>query len=438
MSKNRHICLTPALLVFALVASACVDVQVAAVSAPSAVETSALTTTTQPTTTTTEPELTTTLPPTYPLSGSVVSNVDGVPLAGVTVRVGDQSVLTGSDGAFELEGLEPGEVEVSRPVWIDQTREWDGTPTLNVELEPFVARALRVPGRTAADQAKFDELLDLAAGTTVNSLVFDTKDESDRVLYQTKVQLAIDMGRVEDVYDPAERVGQAHARGLYAITRIVTFEDPAWARFQPEAKLAGAWVDASDERNWDYPIALAVEACELGFDEIQFDYVRFPSGKTAYRARDLVPQTEEERVGAIAGFLSEAAEQLHPLGCGVSAAIFGIVLSSLDDQQLGQTPEGISAVADAISPMLYPSHYNAGWLGLDNPNSHPGQVVGDALDSGMPRMAPGSLMRPWIQGFYYDADQILAQIAEAERVGAGWIIWNANGNYERAALPPAG
>jgi hypothetical protein len=437
VSENRHICLTPLLLVFALVASACVDVQVAAVAVPSAVETSALTTTTQPTTTTTEPELTTTQPRTYPLSGLVVSSADGVPLAGVTVRVGDQSVLTGSDGAFEFEGLLPGEVEVSRPVWINQTRQWDGTPTLNVELEAFVARALRVPGRIAADQAKFEELLVLAAGTTVNSLVFDTKDESDRVLYQTQVQLANDMGRVDDVYDPAELIGQAHEQGLYAITRIVTFEDPAWARFQPEAKLAGAWVDASDEANWEYPIALAVEACELGFDEIQFDYVRFPSGKTAYRARDLVPQTEEERVAAIAGFLSEAVEQLHPLGCGVSAAIFGIVLSSADDQQLGQTPEGISAVADAISPMLYPSHYDSGWLGLDNPNSHPGQVVGDALDSGMPRLTPGSLMRPWIQGFYYEADQILAQIAEAERVGAGWIIWNANGNYERAALPPA-
>lgn len=378
--------------------------------------------------------------PVFTLSGQVVSAVDQSPLSGALVSVGESEVRTGPDGRFVLESVLAAPIEVSRPVWISQTVEWPDTPPasgVEIALDPFVARALRVSSNIAEDAGLFEALLTTASETTVNALVFDTKDESDRVLYKTSVPLALKIGSVESLYDPVDLVARAKAEGLYTITRIVTFEDPAWAAAVPEARLAGSWVDASNEANWDYPIALAVEACSFGFDEIQFDYVRFPSGRTAAQARDLVPQTSQERVAAISGFLAKAKEQLHPMGCGVSAAIFGIVLSSVDDQRLGQTPEGISAVADVISPMLYPSHYNSGWLGLDNPNSHPGVVVGDALDSGMPRLAPGSLMRPWIQGFYYDAEQVLAQIAEAERHGAGWIIWNVFGNYERSWLPPA-
>lgn len=388
------------------------------------------TTTSEPTTTTSEVR--------FDLSGSVVSSVDQAPLSGAQIMVGTSVVLTDSDGRFELKQVSRGTIEVSRPVWISTTVDWpDSLPIagLEIELEPFVARALRVSAQIAEDPALFDLLLETAAETVVNALVFDTKDEGDRILYKTEVPLALEIGRVDDIYNPVELLAKAKAAGLYAITRIVTFEDPAWAAAVPEAKLAGAWVNAADETNWDYPIALAVEACSLGFDEIQFDYVRFPSGQTAARARDLVPQTADERTAAIAGFLTRAKEQLHPMGCGLSAAIFGIVLSSTDDQLLGQTPETISAVADAISPMLYPSHYSSGWLGLENPNFHPGVVVGDALDSGMPRLTPGSLMRPWIQGFFYSGDQVLAQIAEAERHGAGWIIWNVFGNYERSWLP---
>lgn len=369
------------------------------------------------------------------VSGVVVSAVDGTPLPGATLRAGEAAVVTDAAGMFRLEAINPSVISVVKPAWTDQVVDWDGQANLRVELEPFVVRALRASAGVVSDPQKFAELLALTKGTTVNALVFDTKDEADRVLYRTEVEFAYQLGRVDEVYDPVELLSRAKGAGLYTITRIVTFEDPIWARAVPEAKLAGAWVDAADPANWLYPIALAVEACSLGFDEIQFDYVRFPSGRTAGRAAGLVPQTEAERVAAISGFLAAAAAELHPMGCALSAAIFGIVLSSVDDQRLGQTPEAISGVTDAISPMLYPSHYDSGWLGLENPNSHPAFVVGNALDSGIPRMAPGSQMRPWIQGFYYNAGQVLAQIAEAERVNAGWIIWNALGNYDRSWLP---
>jgi hypothetical protein len=87
--------------------------------------------------------------------------------------------------------------------------------------------------------------------------------------------------------------------------------------------------------------------------------------------------------------------------------------------------------------MLYPSHYGAGWLGYDDPNEYPGPVVAAALDAGMPRVASGTEVRPWLQAFYYDGSQVLAQIREAEARGAGWILWNYAGNYDRSWLPEA-
>ena len=165
--------------------------------------------------------------------------------------------------------------------------------------------------------------------------------------------------------------------------------------------------------------------------------MRFPSGRTAEVAADLVPQTGELRAEAIADFLAAARAELEAEGCGISAAIFGIVMSSDSDERLGQTPESISAVVDAVSPMLYPSHYSPGWLGFADPNDHPGPVIAFSLDEGADRVDAGSAMRPWIQGFYYSGEQIKAQIEEAEARGAGWIIWNAAGNYQADWLPPS-
>ena len=154
---------------------------------------------------------------------------------------------------------------------------------------------------------------------------------------------------------------------MYAITRLVTFEDQVWVTADPDAKLAGLWIDATNPENWEYPLAIAVEACQLGFDEIQFDYVRFPAGRTAEAAQARRPLTADERVAAIAAFLTEARTRIHAAGCALSADIFAIVVSSPTDEGIGQRPEELSAAVDAISPMVYPSHYSPGWLGFPDP-----------------------------------------------------------------------
>jgi hypothetical protein len=124
------------------------------------------------------------------------------------------------------------------------------------------------------------------------------------------------------------------------------------------------------------------------------------------------------------------------MGCAVSADVFGIVLSVPDDQGLGQRVEELSYSVDALSPMVYPSHYSDGWLGFDSPNDHPAEVVGQALDAGVPKLEGAAIMRPWIQAFYYDASQMEEQYDQADRLGVGYLLWNAFSEFDVNALPP--
>ena len=352
------------------------------------------------------------------------------------VREGAQDT-TLDDGSFTLQGIAAAPLIVTRPAWETLTVDWPAaTDTVVIELRPFTVRALRVSAAVAGDVESFAALLGMAESTAANAFVFDTKAEGGTVLYATGVAEANEIDAVVAAYDPAELLAAADTADLYTITRIVTFEDPVRSAARPEARLAGTWVDPADEANWEYPLELAVEACALGFDEIQFDYVRYPDGQAARDAAARTPQTSPERVEVIRSFLAEARSRLHPLGCALSADVFAIVMSAEDDQGIGQRPEELSGVIDAISPMVYPSHYSNGWLGYPDPNEHPGPVVADALDDGGPRLAVGALLRPWLQAFGYTPDQILTQIAEAEERGHGWMLWNARGRYEADALPP--
>ncbi|NOX23519.1 MAG: hypothetical protein GXP36_10570 [Actinobacteria bacterium] len=428
---SRH--LVGGLLAFTLVAAACT----ARSDDRATLETISPLTTTSSTTTSTSTSTTSTTTTTiarFSVTGTVITT-GGDPLAGVTITAADSRTMTNADGSFVLDGALLGSVTASRPAWLSTEVVWDGEPTLSITMAPRVVRAIRVSRAVAPDKEAFDRILAIADATTVNALVFDTKDESGYLLYNSKVPKAAEIGANRDVYDPVAYIAQAKDRGLYTITRIVTFEDAVWSKGDPGAALAGTWINATDKSNWEYPLALAAEACELGFDEIQFDYIRFPDGKTAARVRQILPMTQAQRIAVVQEFLAEARTLLHGMGCAISADIFGIVMASPTDEGIGQRPEELSTVTDALSPMLYPSHYGPGWIGFDDPNDYPGPVVAHSLDLGMARLEGTALIRPWLQGFYYSPDQVLAQITEAENRGLGWIIWNANGNYELAWFP---
>jgi hypothetical protein len=382
------------------------------------------------------------------LSGRVAAP-DGSGVAGATVELGDQQVVTRELGEFEFVAAVPGEIRATKTAWEPASATWDGNVgRVDVTMEPFIVRGLRVDGAAAGDEERLDAILRMADSSAVNTLVFDTKDEKGIVQYLSEVPEAGAIGALTDRYDPQAILEIAEAHGLYAITRIVTFQDPVRAPARPTLAVGHAqtgdiwrndlgygWMDPTDREAWEYPLDLAVEACELGFEEIQFDYVRFPTDGDTDNAvfdRDL---DQEGRVGTIAGFLEEARDRLHPLGCAVSADIFGIVLFTADDQTLGQMPEDLSWAVDAISPMVYPSHYPANFGGYANPNDYPAEITGMSLDAGMPKVVGGAVLRPWLQGFSYTADEVAAGISEASERGLGWMLWHASSEHIAASLP---
>jgi hypothetical protein len=359
----------------------------------------------------------------------------GAPVPRATVSVGDSFTATAPDGWFDLQVPAAGRVAVGKLGWVGTEIDWEGSSDLvRLAIEPIRIRGLRVGGGAAGDDAHFAEILALARDTAVNALVFDTKQEGGRVLYDTSVVAAHEWGAVVKAYNPAERIAQAREQDLYLITRIVTFEDWFWAEARPELAFEGPWINPTITSAWEYPLALADEACKLGFDEIQFDYVRFPSESTAETSGQL-DMTQEERVGTVEAFLEEARERLHSQGCAVSADVFGIVVSARNDQGIGQRPEELSRHLDAFSPMVYPSHYSDGWLGFEDPNEHPYDVTSDAIEDGLARIQPGVILRPWLQAFWWTDEQIRRSIQAAEDHKVGWILWNAVSNFSRAAIP---
>jgi hypothetical protein len=368
------------------------------------------------------------------LLGSVVDQA-GEPVPRALVSVGDAGTISAPDGWFDLQVPNVGPVVVDKPGWLGRQVEWDGSPRLvEVAIEPRRIRGLRVAADAAGDDEAFAAILRLADDTAVNALVFDTKQEGGRVLYDTEVARAHEWGAVVSAYDPAERIEQAKAAGLYVITRIVTFEDWFWAKGRPEDALEPPWIDPTNRAGWEYPLGLAEEACRLGFDEIQFDYVRFPSGDTV-RVSGQMEMSQAERVGAIEGFLEEGRTRLHELGCAVSADVFGIVVAVENDQGIGQRPEELTRHLDAFSPMVYPSHYSDGWLGLAEPNDHPYDVTSHAIEDGLRRIDPGVVLRPWLQAFWWTDEQIRRSIQAAEDHDVGWILWNAVSNFSRSSIP---
>lgn len=402
-----------------------IELETTSTSAP-VVSTSTSFTTTTTTTTTTLPS--------FHVTGRVTDD-DGNPVARAAVSMGDHVTTTGPDGWFAFDTTDPTPMTISKPGWSSVEVDYaESVDFYEAAISPLIVRGLRVSPETAGDDTRFEQLLALARDTAVNSLVFDTKQEGGLVVYDTGVQDAHQIGAVTPHYDPVARIEQAHAEGLYTVTRIVAFDDAFRAGAFGEERLIGGWLSPISDGARSYVLSLAEEACEIGFDEIQFDYIRYPSGSTATRTGQLdLPQSE--RVDAIATFLAEARSLLNPMGCAVSGDVFGIVMSMDDDQGLGQRPEELSAQLDVLSPMVYPSHYSAGWLGFDDPNDHPYDVTADAISDALPRLAEGSTLRPWLQAFWWTNAQIRSSIQAAEDHGVGWILWNVLSNFDAAALP---
>lgn len=286
----------------------------------------------------------------------------------------------------------------------------------------------------------------------LNTVELDVKDESGQVGFVSRYAPdAGAIGAAKTYYDPALAARTAHGLGIYLIGRVVVFEDPLLARARPQHALRHAdgrpwansaglgWVSQYDRGVWKYVVDVAESAARAGFDEIQFDYVRFPSdgdvSSIVYPGRRLEPMAT-----TIRRFLQYAVARLRPLGARVSADLFG--LAATHELQIGQAPQGIGRTVDAIYPMVYPSHYSSGEFNLIDPEAAPGETVGLSLADFKRAVGTGrARIVPWIQDFSlrrtYTLFEVRQQIAAARAAGvAGFMLWNARGVYTTEALHP--
>jgi hypothetical protein len=314
---------------------------------------------------------------------------------------------------------------------------------------PKFVRGVHISLGIAASKSRMNEFMNLTS-KGLNTLEIDVKDENGEVGYTVGAPaLAKKIGATRNYYDAKKLVADAHAAGIYVIGRVVCFEDPILSNKLPQHAIrttaGGVWKNASglgwtneyDPFVWNYLIALSKSAANMGFDEIQYDYVRFP---TDGNVSDAVwpHKVNEPYANTIYRFLKKARAAIKPMGVNISANVFG--LSAHSELNIGQNPTMIGPLLDAISPMAYPSHYGRGEYNLTNPDDSPGATV--TFTMGDFRAALPSTkteIRPWLQDFSmgrtYTLADVVAQINAAERGGAkGWLLWNADVQYHDDAL----
>jgi hypothetical protein len=308
---------------------------------------------------------------------------------------------------------------------------------------------------------QFEKLL---AETEMNTVVIDIKEiEGD--IYIPGVKLD---GR--DVYKAAmpnikEYLTFLKDRGVFTIARIVVFKDIKLAKLKPEWTVKSSvplpkavehgfqkdvwvdnkgipWADQYNPHVWKYNIDVAVRAAELGFQGIQFDYIRFPSdGKTKLCVYSK-PHSAASKVKALSDFLEEAHKKLKPMGMEISIDVFGLAGSIDNDLGIGQRLSHLLDYVDVISPMMYPSHYAKGEYGIADPNSSPYETVyrsikdtRELLKHSQVRLIP--FLQDFSLGVRYTADHVKSQIQAARDLGINeWLFWNPSCRYTFEAFEP--
>ena len=304
-------------------------------------------------------------------------------------------------------------------------------------------------------QGNFDAYLDFVDRTEINAVVIDVKDVTGEVMYPSKVPLANDIGATRDILPNLKTLASdLKERNIYSIARVAVFEDDILPRERPDLaptdsatggpwlnNAGQAWSDGYNREVWEYNTAIAKEAAEGGFDEIQFDYIRFPSDgplDTLTYKKETYPSHEE----ALAGFLEYADKELEPTGARIAADVFGLAATD-DGAGVGQYMDKLAPHLDVVDPMTYPSHYPAGSFGYTNTNAHPYEMVRESIKDfkkDTEKVNPDLEIRPWVQDFDlgeppYGPKEIKAQMQAVYDSGeTGWLLWNAANLYTEGAL----
>ena len=387
----------------------------------------------------------------HDLSGQVVDAKTGAGIAGAVVTVGSRVVATDSAGQFSIDANSD-IVRVRAAGYMRQDRAaaaLSGTGA-RIRLTAFAPKALYLSFYGIGNAKLRNAALSLIRSTELNAVVIDIKGDRGFVPYRSRVPLATEIGaqHIITIPDLGALLRSFHEDGIYTIARIVAFKDDPLGAARPDLAVKTAngviyrdreglrWVDPTSREVWNYNIAIAEEAARAGFDEIQFDYLRFPDSAQVHFPP---PNTVASRTQAIGGFLETARQRLVPYNVFLSVDVFGYICWNVDDTRIGQRLEDILPRVDYLSPMLYPSGFQFGIPGYRNPVAHAYEIVRRSLDRVRERTNASPLrIRPWLQAFQdyafdrrqFGADEIRLQVRAAEEFGSnGWMLWNPANVY---------
>jgi len=394
------------------------------------------------------------------IAGRVLDAATGSPLRGVSIWAGATEIVTNAEGRFTTGPVEPGAtVWVKAPGYTRKKLTGGEAADVTVKLAPHPVRAAYLTYYGVADRTIRQRVLDLVERTELNAVVIDIKGDRGLIPYRTSVQAALDAGAQGPVIikDFDDQLAVWKAQGIYTIARIVAFKDNVRANARPDLAIIDtrtgkpwidrenlAWVDPFREEVWNYNLAIAQEAVRKGFDEVQFDYVRFPTDGKLSTAKYSKVNNKDTRLPTIASFLGRARKEIGPLGAFVAADVFGYTAFNENDTDIGQRVEELAANLDYICPMVYPSGYHKGIPGYRNPVENSYQVVHESVRLTRKRTAHTVVrVRPWLQDFkdyafdrrIFGVNEVKAQIKGADDAGgSGWMLWNPKNDYTGAAL----
>ena len=350
------------------------------------------------------------------------------------------------------------------------------TSSLNItetfKEEPFVATHIKTPKAVkaiymtswvAGTPSFREKLVKIADETEINAIIIDIKDYTGRIAFKVEDEMLQEVGSVENrIPDIREFIKYLHDKDIYVMGRISVFQDPYYVSKYPEFAVRResddgvwedykgiSWLDAGSKEVWDYTVAIAKESYNIGFDELNFDYIRFPSDgdmndiKYPFSEEKVVADPNYGKAEVMRSFFKYLNKELEDTGAVLSADLFGMVTTNPDDLNIGQVLEYAEPYFDYIAPMTYPSHYPSGFNGYPNPNKEVYGVIKYSMDEAVRRMneasSTPSKIRPWLQDFdyggNYDIAEVRAQIQAVYDSGLdSWMLWDPSNKYTVDAL----
>jgi hypothetical protein len=335
-------------------------------------------------------------------------------------------------------------------------------PIVTHVTTPEHVKAIYMSSWVAGTPSVRARLIKLINDTELNAVVIDVKDNTGVLSWN---------GRIDDL---DSLIKELHDKNIYVIARVASFQDPAYVKLHPELAVKNGttgnvwrdhkgvpWVDTGSRVMWEYLAGIGKEAHKRGFDEINFDYIRFPTDGDLKSMRFPISGERglHDKRGIVKEFYSFLHDEFSPLGIPISGDLFGIIATNANETKtLGQDLGDALTYFDYVALMVYPSHFYAGTAGYQNPAAHPYEIIeystrgavaiavetasSTLVASGTPRVASSTLiakLRPWYQDFdmgaVYTKEMVRAQISAGEKFSIhSWMLWDPANHYTPAAL----